>query len=189
MPTALPPLLAITMGDAAGTGPEIITKALADAATFAQCRPLVIGDAAVMERAAHFTGAPVKIRAVREARAAGFMPGTVDVLDLANIVLAKLRLGHVDPMAGGAAFDYIKRATDLALAGEIAAVVTSAINKDALNRAGHHFDGHTGLLAALCKAPGATMMLVAEGLRQHERPERIPGARHVCVTLRLGLEL
>jgi 4-hydroxythreonine-4-phosphate dehydrogenase len=160
-----PPLLAITMGDAAGTGPELITRALADDAVYALCRPLVIGDAATLERARHFTTAPVQVRAVRDPAAARFTPGTIDVLDLANVDLAKLTLGRVDAMAGAAAYDYIKRATELALAGTVDAIVTSAINKEALNRAGHHYDGHTGLLAALCGTPGATMMLVAEGLR------------------------
>src|SRR5476651_701224 len=115
MPAETTPLLAITMGDAAGTGPEIITKALADTAVYAQCRPLVIGDAATMARAVRFTGAPVRIRDVRELRAAQFAPGTIDVLDLANIDLANLQLGKVDVMAGAAAYDYIKRATELAL--------------------------------------------------------------------------
>ena len=174
MPTETKPLLAITMGDAAGTGPEIITKALADPVVYAQCRPLVIGDAATLARAVRFTGASVKIRAVRELSAAQFTPGTIDVLDLANLDLAKLQLGQVDPMAGAAAYDYIKRATDLALAGEVDAIVTCAINKDALNRAGHHFDGHTGLLAALCQSPGATMMLVAEGLRVSHVSTHVP---------------
>jgi 4-hydroxythreonine-4-phosphate dehydrogenase len=167
-------LLAITMGDAAGTGPEIITKALADAAVYAQCRPLVIGDAATMERAAQFTGASVKIRAVRAAGGAQFTPGTIDVLDLGNIDAARLQLGKVSAMAGGAAYDYIKRATELALAGDAGAIVTSAINKEALNLAGHHYDGHTGLLATLCQSPGATMMLVAEGLRVSHVSTHVP---------------
>ncbi len=174
MPDALSPILAITMGDAAGTGPELITKALADAAAYADSRPLVIGDAAVMMRAMRFTGATVKIRAVHEVRDAQFSPGTIDVLDRGNIDLAKLQLGKVDPMAGAAAYDYIKRATELALAGQVGAIVTSAINKAALNRAGHHYDGHTGLLAALCQSPGATMMLVAEGLRVSHVSTHVP---------------
>ena len=168
------PLLAITMGDAAGTGPEIITKALADPVVATQCRPLVIGDAATLERAVRFTDAAVKVRAVSAVRDAQFAPGIIDVLDLANIDRAKLRLGRVDPMAGAAAYDYIKRATELALAGEAGAIVTSAINKEALNLAGHHYDGHTGLLAALCHAPGATMMLVAETLRVSHVSTHVP---------------
>ena len=174
MPDDSTPLLAITMGDAAGTGPEIITKALADPGVRAQCRPLVIGDAGTLERAIGFTGAAVKIRAVSAVRDAQFSPGIIDVLDLANIDAGQLRLGQVSPMAGAAAYDYIKRATELALASEIGAIVTSAINKEALNLAGHHYDGHTGLLAALCNAPGATMMLVAETLRVSHVSTHVP---------------
>lgn len=168
------PLLAITMGDPTGTGPELITKALADPAVHAVCRPLVIGDAPTLEQAARFTNTPVKIRAVREPRDAAPSPTTLDVLDLANVDAGKLTLGKVNPMAGGAAYDYIKRATELALAGHVGAIVTSAINKEALNLAGHHFDGHTGLLASLCRSPGATMMLVAEGLRVSHVSTHVP---------------
>lgn len=168
------PLLAITMGDAAGTGPELITKAFVDPAIHAVCRPLVVGDASILARAVHFTGTPLKIRSVRAVRDASFSPGILDVLDLANLDAGQITLGQVSPLAGGAAYDYIKRATELALAGEVGAVVTSAINKEALNVAGHHFDGHTGLLASLCQAPGATMMLVAEGLRVSHVSTHVP---------------
>jgi 4-hydroxythreonine-4-phosphate dehydrogenase len=168
------PLLAITMGDAAGTGPELITMALADPSVAATCRPLVVGDAAFLERALRYTRAPVTVRAVREPGEAEFAPGTIDVLDLANLDPAGIAPGQVSPRAGGAAYDYIKRATELALAGHVGAIVTSAINKEALNLAGHHFDGHTGLLAALCGAPGATMMLVAEGLRVSHVSTHVP---------------
>lgn len=168
------PLVAITMGDAAGTGPEIITKSLALAELRAICRPVVIGDAATMKRAIGFTGVTLTVRAIRDIAEAVFKPGEIDVLDLANIDLAKLKLGHVDPMAGNAAYEYIKTATELALAGKVAAIVTSAINKESLNQAGHHFDGHTGLLAHLCKAPGATMMLVADKLRVSHVSTHVP---------------
>ena len=162
------------MGDAAGTGPEIIAKAFTDPAVHATCRPLVVGDAATLARAIGFTGSAQPVHAVRDVRDARFEPGRIDVLDLGNIDLSKLKLGQVDPMAGAAAYDYIKRATELALSGAADAVVTSAINKEALNLAGHHYDGHTGLLAALCQAPGATMMLVAEGLRVSHVSTHVP---------------
>jgi 4-hydroxythreonine-4-phosphate dehydrogenase len=89
----------------------------------------------------------------------------IDVLDLKNVDLTKLAVGKVSPMAGHAAYEYVKTAAELALAGRVGAIVTSALNKAALNAAGHHFDGHTGLLAEVCQAPGATMMLVADKLR------------------------
>ena len=168
------PLVAITMGDAAGTGPEIITKSLALPELRAVCRPLVIGDAAAMTRALRFTGVSLKIRAIKDVAEATSAPGEIDVLDLANLDLATLKLGHVDPQAGHAAYEYIKLATELALAGRVSAVVTSSINKESLNAAGHHFDGHTGLLAHLCDRPDATMMLVADKLRVSHVSTHVP---------------
>ncbi|NBW87869.1 MAG: 4-hydroxythreonine-4-phosphate dehydrogenase PdxA, partial [Planctomycetia bacterium] len=158
-------MVAITMGDAAGTGPELIVKALAGGALRDRCRPLVVGDVPTMERALQFTGAAAKIRGVATPAAARFSPEAIDVLDLRNLELSRLKLGQVDAMAGKAAYEYVKAATELALAGRVAAVVTSAINKEALNLAGYHYDGHTGLLAELCAAPDATMMLAVDNLR------------------------
>lgn len=168
------PLLAITMGDPAGTGPEIITKALAAAEIYNLCRPVVVGDAAVMRRAQGFTGTQVTIRAIRDFEDAGLQPGEIDVHDLENVDLEAAPLGKVSPAAGKAAYEYIERSTQLALDGEVGGIVTSAINKEALNKAGYHFDGHTGLLAHLCKSPGATMMLAAENLRVTHVSTHVP---------------
>jgi 4-hydroxythreonine-4-phosphate dehydrogenase len=174
MPDHLPPLLAITMGDAAGTGPEIITKALALPELPELCRPLVVGDAATLHRALGFTGSPLTVHAVSVPAEAVFAPGTIEVLDLHNIDLGRLLLGQVDPMAGQAAYEYVKTATALALAGSADAIVTSALNKAALNQAGHHYDGHTGLLAELCGVSGATMMLAAGNLRVSHVSTHVP---------------
>lgn len=168
------PLVAITMGDAAGTGPEIITKSLALPELRAVCRPVVIGDAAAMTRALRFTGVSLKVHAIKDVAEATSAPGEIDVLDLANLDLATLKLGHVDPQAGHAAYEYIKLATELALAGRVSVIVTSSINKESLNAAGHHFDGHTGLLAHLCDRPDATMMLVADKLRVSHVSTHVP---------------
>lgn len=169
-----PPLLAITMGDPAGTGPEIITKALAAPELRALCRPLVVGDAATLARAATFTGVSLRVNALDTPDAATFAADAIDVLDRRNVDLARLQLGRIAPEAGRAAYDYIQAATELTLAGRAGAVVTSAINKAALNQAGYHFDGHTGLLAELCRAPGATMMLVADRLRVSHVSTHVP---------------
>lgn len=159
------PLVAITLGDPAGTGPEIITKALAGPELFQLCRPVIVGDAALLSRALTFTGVKATVRRIKDAAEAQGTPGQLDVFDLANVPLEKLQLGRVDPLAGKAAYEYVKTAAELALAGRVAAIVTSAINKESLNQAGYHYDGHTGLLAELCQAPDATMMLAAENLR------------------------
>ncbi|MBA7473945.1 D-erythronate 4-phosphate dehydrogenase [subsurface metagenome] len=159
------PLLAITMGDAAGSGPEIVTKALTDPEVKTVCRPVVIGDASTMRAALEITGVPSEVRAIEKISEALFSEGIIEVIDLHNIQLDRLKRGQVDPMAGKAAFEFIKLASALALAGDCDAIVTSAINKGALNKAGYHYDGHTQILAELCGASDVAMMLVAGQLR------------------------
>ena len=175
------PLLALTMGDPAGTGPELLTKALALPELRAIGRPLVIGDAAILEQALTCTGVAMKVRAVAQPEDAAFATDTIDVLDLKKMDLAKFRLGTVDPMAGNAAYEYVKTATELALAGIASARSSPPLStRQRSTRAGHHFDGHTGLLAELCQAPGATMMLVADKLRVSHVSTHVslaPGAR------------
>ena len=181
------PILAVTMGDAAGSGPEIITKTLADPEVRAISRPVVVGDAAIMQAALEITGVTGKIKSIEKISAASFQDDIIEVIDLRNIQLDKLTRGRVDPVAGKAAYEYIKLATEMTLAGESDAIVTSAINKEALNKAGYHYDGHTQLLAELCGGPEVAMMLVSGNLRvshvsthvslfraiERVRPERI----------------
>ena len=181
------PLLAITMGDAAGSGPEIITKSLADPEVRVVSRPVVVGDATIMQAALEITGVPGEVKSIEKISAASFQDDIIEVIDLHNIQLDKLTRGRVDPVAGKAAYEYIKLATEMTLAGESDAIVTSAINKEALNKAGYHYDGHTQLLAELCGGPEVAMMLVSGKLRvshvsthvsllraiERVRPERI----------------
>ena len=157
--------LAVTLGDPAGTGPELILKALAQPEVAAIAPIIIIGDAATLESAQRVTGTQLTIHPIATVDAARFTGNIVNVLDLKNVAAGRLTVGRVDAMAGQAAYEYIRTATEQALAKKVGAIVTSAINKAALNAAGHHFDGHTGLLAHLCGAPGAVMMLVADQLR------------------------
>lgn len=174
MTTRSLPLLAVTMGDPAGTGPELITRALTDPDILALCRPVVVGDAATLDAARAFTGCTARVRVVNNFENAQPDPEHLEVFDLDNVARKKLRLGEVSPEAGQAAYEYIRSAAQAALDGKVAGVVTSAINKESLNLAGHHFDGHTGLLAHLCKAPGATMMLAAGNLRVSHVSTHLP---------------
>ena len=159
------PLLAITMGDAAGSGPEIITKALAVPEINTICRPVVIGDTATMRAALQITGAPGSVKTINNLYEANFQKDIIEVIDLHNIQLENLTRGCVNTMAGAAAYQYIKLATNMTLSGECDAIVTSAINKEALNNAGYHYDGHTQLLAELCGVPSVAMMLASGNLR------------------------
>lgn len=161
----LKPLVGVTMGDAAGTGPEIIAKALVAPEATAGCNVVVIGDAGVMQEAIKITKSPLSVKSIKSPEEAVFSPGVINVIDLNNIDLPRLVRGKVDPMAGKAAYEYIKLAAELALSNRIGAIATSAINKDALNKAGHHYPGHTELLAELCGIKDVVMMLVSGNLR------------------------
>jgi len=159
------PILAITMGDAAGSGAELITKAMIEPEARDICRPVVIGDAATMQIAFKLTGASGEIRSIRTLDEAKFENGILDVIDLKNIELANLKYATISGMTGKAAFEYIAMAIDLALAKEVDAMVTSAINKESLNLGGYHYDGHTEILADKCKATDVAMMLTSPKLR------------------------
>lgn len=173
------PILALTMGDPAGTGPELIIKALLDPAVRALSRPVVIGDAAALRSAAKIVGAnPGAILPVARATEAPDDAAHVPVIDLANVPSDFAR-GKIAPAGGRAAYEYICRAVELTKVGETHAVVTSAINKAALHAAGHFFDGHTELLASLCGNPKVTMMLVAGKLRVCHVSTHVPLAEAI----------
>jgi 4-hydroxythreonine-4-phosphate dehydrogenase len=165
METLRSPLLAITMGDPAGCGPEVIAKAVADDAFPSRPRVVCVGDATVMERAFSIVGKPYRVHVVEAIQEAVFEPGSLDVLDLNNVDLDRLQLGRVQAEAGRAAYEYITTAIDLALAGRVDAVVTSAINKEALHAAGYKYDGHTEIFAARTGSKRVTMMLAAGDFR------------------------
>jgi len=158
------PRIAITMGDAAGVGPEVIMKALAHAEVYALCRPLVVGDARRLARAGEIVGARLAVRSIAAADEAAFEPGTVDCIDLAAIP-ETTPFGKLSMACGDAAYRFIERAVALALAGDVDAICTAPINKEALNAAGHSYPGHTELLAALTGTAEVSLMLMAPGLR------------------------
>lgn len=156
------PLVAVTMGDPAGVGPEICVGALrgdGPAAEVARlCRPVVIGDAARLRQAAEILAAPVEVITVDEPAQARFAPGVINTIDL-GLVPADLPWGEVSPVAGDAAYHFIRVAAELAQRGEVAAICTAPINKAALHAGGHVFPGHTELLAELTGTPEVSMML------------------------------
>jgi 4-hydroxythreonine-4-phosphate dehydrogenase len=170
----LNPLIAITMGDPAGVGPEVTAKALAREDVWACCRPLVVGDAGVMEKAAALLGSVLTFHPIAQASQARFDPSCPDVLDLGNEDPAVLVPGRVSAAAGQASVEYIRRAVELVQAGQADAVATGPINKAALKAAHIPFIGHTELLAALLGAERVTTMLATEGLRVVHVTRHVP---------------
>lgn len=188
------PLIGITMGDPCGVGPEIIVKALTDSQVRARCVPLVIGDRAALERAVRVCGSALSIRvieAVEEARRVE--EGAIPLLPLSRLTEQDLCYGCPTLAAGTAVYDCIRGATQLCLQGRLAAMVTAPISKEAMNRAGHHYPGHTELLAELCGTDRYVMMLAGDLLRVslvtiHEALRDVPSlisVERVLTTIRV----
>ena len=158
------PVVGITMGDAAGIGPEVTMKALGDAEMYAICRPVVIGDARILERANHVVDGALSINRISRPADGRFELGRVDCVDL-DLLPADLPFGQISAVAGDAAFRYVERAIALAKDGEIDAICTAPLNKEALHKGGHIYPGHTEILAELTGTQDFAMMLTARNLR------------------------
>ncbi len=154
------------MGDPAGVGPEIILKALRHAEIYRRCHPLVIGDRRILQRAAEWVGmTPLDVAAVTQPANGHYAEGRVALLDMANAAPEDCPVGQVSAAAGHAAVECVFAACDLAMAGHVDAVVTAPLNKAAMNLAGHHYAGHTELLAERTHAGKVSMLLVGPKLR------------------------
>jgi 4-hydroxythreonine-4-phosphate dehydrogenase len=143
-------IIGITMGDPAGVGPEIAIKALAEMSAAERASTRIYGDRATLEKARDAVGVSLELDGV--------------VVDL-PIEGGPLPWGKLDPRGGDAAFRFIEKAVRDAQSGAIGCIVTAPINKEALNLAGHHYDGHTGMLAALTGQKSAFMLLASERLK------------------------
>lgn len=159
------PIIGITMGDPVGVGPELVCRVLADPGLYERCRPLVIGDVTVLAAAQKLAGVSGGIREVDRPAAGKYEAGCLDVYPISHLSGDTFRWGHPTAVTGQAMLDYITTGIDLALSGEVAALVTSPINKTALKLAGSHFHGHTELLAHRCGTSGYAMMMAGARLR------------------------
>lgn len=172
------PILGITMGDAAGIGPEIIVKALASKKIYEIARPVVFGDKKIMERAIEIVGEGLTCQTVQDPSLAGKTYGTIDIVDLDNLPL-DLPFAQVDGRAGKAAYEYIEKAVGYAMKEQIHAIVTAPLNKEALNLGGCHYPGHTEILGALSGQKDYSMMLVGGALKVIHVTTHVP-LRKAC---------
>jgi 4-hydroxythreonine-4-phosphate dehydrogenase len=152
--------IGITMGDPSGIGPEIIVKALKEMAPEQRSATAVIGNRAILERADRLVGAGLSYVGALDAARGGSVP----VVHVPSKDSDKIVDGEISAAGGEAAYQYIVKAVELALAGDIAVIVTAPLNKAALHAAGHHFDGHTELLAHLTGAKSSFMLLASDKL-------------------------
>lgn len=159
------PIVGITMGDPVGIGPELICLALNHPEVYDVARPLVIGDAQILETAKLITRSPSLIATVNSSGAASYKPGCIDVLNSSKIDPTTQVWGQPTKNTGKAMEHYIITAIDMALNDEIAAIVTCPINKTALKMAESKFHGHTELLADRTGTKEYAMMMAGDRLR------------------------
>ena len=159
------PLIAIPIGDPAGVGPEIVVKALTSRQLADICDCIVIGDRGIIENAVKITGSDLAVEAVPDPASAVYSPDRLVMIDLANIDMAEFRFGEVQAMCGRAAFEYIEKSIEFAMAGAADAVATPPINKEALRAAGINYIGHTEIFGALTGSDDPLTMFETNGLR------------------------
>jgi len=167
------PIVGITIGDVAGIGPEVVVKALKRADIYELCRPLVIGDARIFADPKFAAGCD-QVRTVASLAEAEYQFGTLTVLDMPTVNPADVEIGQISALAGDAAVQYVLKATHLAMAGEIDAIATAPLNKEAMQSAGHHYIGHTEILAEVTETPDCTTMLATPGLRVTHVTRHVP---------------
>ena len=153
------------MGDPAGIGPEIIARVIDSGELFSLCQPVVIGDAGVMKKVVDELQFSITVRSIASLADANPALGRLDCLDLKNVILSSHKWGEPDRSSGTAVVEYIKKAVALTMKREADAMVTAPINKEVMNAAGHHYAGHTELLADLTNTGEYGMMFEGGGLR------------------------
>jgi 4-hydroxythreonine-4-phosphate dehydrogenase len=190
------PIIAITMGDPVGIGPEIIPKALVGPTVYEACRPLVLGDVGVITAASDRLNTECRIHSIDSPESGLYEQGTIDVIGLSDLDCSRLQHGHPTRETGRAMVAYINQAIDWAVQERIQGLATCPINKVALRMADVEFNGHTELLAERTKATDYVMMLAGNRLRValvtiHLPLARVPGeltTEAVLKTIRITAE-
>lgn len=160
------PLLAVTQGDPAGIGPEVIVKALADPAIYRHAQPVVIGTAACLERAMQQTGIRHELARVDTLDDVRQQPGLLQVMEPAGLDAGPYPVGEVSAACGHASVSYFEHAIALCLAEKLAGIVTCPINKEAVQAAGYQGDlGHQEILARTTGAKLTATMLMTDKLK------------------------
>ncbi|ATA26753.1 4-hydroxythreonine-4-phosphate dehydrogenase PdxA [Brenneria goodwinii] len=158
-------IIAVTMGDPAGIGPEIIIKSLAEG-ELSGAPAVVVGCVQTLRRIQALNIVPVvELKVIEKPADAVFTPGMINIIDEPLEKPDTLTPGSVQAQAGDLAYRCIKRATELAMAGEVSAIATAPLNKEALHLAGHMYPGHTELLAKLTNSRDYAMVLYTDKLK------------------------
>jgi 4-hydroxythreonine-4-phosphate dehydrogenase len=159
------PIVAITMGDPCGIGPEVVAKALSFEEIYALCNPIVVGSAWCMEQAVKLVRSPLRVRRQDFTTKLGIDANTIDVIDPINLNPDDVTPGQISPTCGRAAMEWVSLAAKMAIASQVDAIATAPINKEAASLAGFKAIGHMELLQELSGSPTVATMLMSGRLR------------------------
>ena len=159
------PLIGVPMGDPAGVGAEITVKSLMSDKVMDVADVIVVGDKEALAQALKVCGLTAELNCVDDPADGRYEDGVINVIDLDNIDMASLQMGKVQAMCGKAAFEYIEKCVELAMAHKIDAIATTPINKEALRAAHVNYIGHTEILGALSHSRDPLTMFEVDGLR------------------------
>lgn len=173
------PVLAISMGDPAGIGPEIVAKAFSNREVYDNCHPVLIGNLFIMQSIIDKLNINLQLNKITEISQAKFRPGTIDIFEITSNNTDEIGFGEVSASAGDLAFKSVKMAIDLALQGKVDGNVTGPIHKESINRAGYNFSGHTEIYAHYTNTRNYAMLLADDNIRIIHVTTHVP-LRRAC---------
>lgn len=157
--------IAITMGDPAGIGPEVVVKALTNKEIYEKCIPIVVGDYEALQDAIHFSNLNLTLSEINAPSDAEGKHGVVEFINLNFLKPGSWVYKENSVLCGEASFQYVVCAIRLAMEGKVDAVITAPISKESINMAGHHYSGHTEIFAEYTGTRDYAMLLASENLR------------------------
>lgn len=159
------PFIAIPLGDPAGIGPEIVLKSVLDKEICKETRCVVIGDYSIMKMMLNLLHLEGEFVLIKDPAEGDYQPGIINLIDLDNLDINNYRIGQINGACGHAAYEYIAKAIELAMAHKVRAVATPPINKEALKLGGIPYIGHTEIFGALTNSKDPLTMFEVHGLR------------------------
>lgn len=159
------PLIAVSIGDPAGVGPEIVAKSVASGDVFEAADCVIVGDKTIIENAIKIVGEDLTVHVISEPEEGDYRKGILNLIDLGNVDMAKFEFGKVNGMCGKAAYEYIAKCIELANEGKVDAVATTPINKESLRAGGINYIGHTEIFGALTGTEDPLTMFETNGMR------------------------
>ena len=159
------PVIAVTIGDLAGIGPEIAARTFAERILYDICKPLLIGNSIIMKKAAEISSVKLSFNGISDVSQSRFEHGIIDMFEIDGNTMKQVRFGEISAQAGDIAFRAVKLAIGLAMEGRVDATVTGPLHKESLNKAGHHYSGHTEIYAHLTNTNNFAMMLIDDNFR------------------------